>query len=113
MTHHFPHLQLFPHRTDRRPNQRRHPVRGHHAAGASPVVVSRPDGDAGLRSFATDEMHRAKVLFRGTFWLRQWAKLQRHEEQVRLTCAAQNLEEAGLRVFNSFGWSAPARISYV
>ncbi|WVZ61530.1 hypothetical protein U9M48_011391 [Paspalum notatum var. saurae] len=54
-----------------------------------------------------------QVLFRETFWLRQWAKLQRHEEQVRLTCAAQNLEEAGLRVFNSFGWSAPARISYV
>ncbi|WVZ96861.1 LOW QUALITY PROTEIN: hypothetical protein U9M48_042444 [Paspalum notatum var. saurae] len=35
-------------------------------------------------------------LAKGTFWLRQWAKLQRNEEHVQcITQGAKNLEEAG------------------
>ncbi|WVZ53261.1 hypothetical protein U9M48_004230, partial [Paspalum notatum var. saurae] len=44
-----------------------------------------------------------RVLFRGTFWLRQWAKLQRNEDQDWLLLGAQRLETASLQVFNSFG----------
>ncbi|WVZ74625.1 hypothetical protein U9M48_022786 [Paspalum notatum var. saurae] len=54
-----------------------------------------------------------QVLFRGTSWLRQWAKLQRNDDQQWLTQGAQNLEGAALRIFNSFGWQAPDRISFV
>ncbi|WVZ91755.1 hypothetical protein U9M48_037881 [Paspalum notatum var. saurae] len=55
-----------------------------------------------------------QVLFRGTFWLRHWAKFQRSDDLVQwLTQGAHNLEVAVLRVFTSFGWQAPARISFV
>ena len=55
-----------------------------------------------------------QVLFRGTFWLRQWARLQRNEELAQwLTQGAQSLEVVALRVFNSFGWQVPVRIGYV
>ncbi|WVZ54095.1 hypothetical protein U9M48_004955, partial [Paspalum notatum var. saurae] len=48
------------------------------------------------------------VLFRGTFWLRHWAKLQRSDDHVQwLTQGAHNLEMAALRVFSSFGCQAP------
>ncbi|WVZ81596.1 hypothetical protein U9M48_028951 [Paspalum notatum var. saurae] len=54
------------------------------------------------------------VLFRVTFWLRHWAKLQRNKDQVQwLTQGAHNLEVAAFRIFNSFGWQSPARISFV
>ncbi|WVZ53763.1 hypothetical protein U9M48_004664, partial [Paspalum notatum var. saurae] len=45
-----------------------------------------------------------QILFRGTFWLRHWAKLQRSDDLVQwLTQGAHNLEVAALRVFASFG----------
>ncbi|WVZ91915.1 hypothetical protein U9M48_038026 [Paspalum notatum var. saurae] len=52
------------------------------------------------------------VLFRGTFWLRQWAKLQRNEDQDWLLLGAQRLETASLQVFNSFGWNRCAEELY-
>ena len=46
-----------------------------------------------------------QVLFRGTYWLRQWAKLQRREElRLQLLLAGQRLETSALHFFSSNGW---------
>jgi len=55
-----------------------------------------------------------QVLFRGTFWLRHWAKLQRSEDRIHLLMqGTHNLEVVALRIFNSFGWLNLDRISDV
>ena len=46
-----------------------------------------------------------QVLFRGTHWLRQWARLQRHDDfRDQLTLAGQHLETSALHFFSSNGW---------
>jgi hypothetical protein len=46
-----------------------------------------------------------QVLFRGTYWLRQWAKLQRREVlRDQLLRAGQRLETSALQFFSSNGW---------
>ena len=46
-----------------------------------------------------------QVLFRGTYWLRQWAILQRHEDlKDLLISAATRLETSALAFFSSNGW---------
>ncbi|WVZ77096.1 hypothetical protein U9M48_024997, partial [Paspalum notatum var. saurae] len=54
-----------------------------------------------------------QVLFRGTHWLRVWAKLQQNEDktQVVIQCC-QRLETVALQVFASFGWPYVARLSF-
>ena len=51
-----------------------------------------------------------QVLFRGMYWLRQWALLQRHEHQHALVLQCQQLEKVVLRVFASFGWLLSSRL---
>ena len=46
-----------------------------------------------------------QVLFRGTHWLRQWAKFQRHEDRhEELVQAARHLESSALHFFHSNCW---------
>ena len=46
-----------------------------------------------------------QVLFRGTHWLRQWARLQRRDDLWdQLTLAGQHLETSALHFFSSSGW---------
>jgi len=48
-----------------------------------------------------------QVLFRGTHWLRQWAKLQRHDDlKDQLISVAQFLETSALEFFGSTGWQS-------
>ncbi|BAH95080.1 Os11g0147700 [Oryza sativa Japonica Group] len=52
-----------------------------------------------------------QVLFRGTHWLRQWAKLQRHEDlRSQLIAASQHLESSALQFFSSNGWLSARHI---
>ena len=45
-----------------------------------------------------------QVLFRGTHWLRQWARLQRRDDlRDQLTLAGQHLETSALHFFSSSG----------
>jgi hypothetical protein len=53
-----------------------------------------------------------QVLFRGTHWLRQWAKLQRRDDlRDQLILAGQYLETSALHFFNSNGWLSHRFIS--
>jgi hypothetical protein len=46
-----------------------------------------------------------QVLFKGTHWLRQWARLQRCDDlRDQLTLAGQHLETSALHFFSSSGW---------
>jgi len=46
-----------------------------------------------------------QVLFRGTHWLRQWARLQRHDDlRNQLILVGQLLELSALQFFGSNGW---------
>ena len=46
-----------------------------------------------------------QVLFRGIHWLRQWARLQRHDDlRDQLTLAGQHLEMPALHFFSFNGW---------
>ena len=46
-----------------------------------------------------------QVLFRGTHWLRQWARLQRRDDlRDQLTSAGRLLETSALHFFSSNGW---------
>ena len=46
-----------------------------------------------------------QVLFRGTHWLRQWARLQRRNDlRDQLILIGQHLETSALHFFNSNGW---------
>jgi len=54
-----------------------------------------------------------QVLFRGTHWLRQWARLQRHDDlRDQLTLAAQHLESSALQFFGSNGWLSTRHIGH-
>jgi hypothetical protein len=46
-----------------------------------------------------------QVLFRGTHWLWQWARLQQHDDLWdQLIHAGQHLETSALHFFTSNGW---------
>ena len=52
-----------------------------------------------------------QVLFRGAYWLRQWAKFQRHEDRhEELVQAARHLESSALHFFHSNGWLSLRRV---
>jgi hypothetical protein len=53
-----------------------------------------------------------QVLYRGTYWLQQWAQLQRHEEHAKeLMDACSALETTVMQVFIAFGWRFSNRIT--
>ena len=55
-----------------------------------------------------------QVLFRGTYWLRQWAGLQRHDDQRdQLVKVGQFLETSALQFFSSNGWLSSRYIGHV
>ena len=52
-----------------------------------------------------------QVLFRGTYWCRQWTLLQKkHEDSIILKEACTRLEMAALSFFKTYGWLHPKRI---
>jgi hypothetical protein len=54
-----------------------------------------------------------QVLFRGTHWLRQWARLQRHDDlRDQLMTAGQHLETSALQFFSSNGWLSTRHIGH-
>jgi len=54
-----------------------------------------------------------QVLFRGTHWLRQWAHLQRHDDQrEQLNLVGQVLETSALYFFSSNGWLSSSYIGH-
>ncbi|WVZ62492.1 hypothetical protein U9M48_012240 [Paspalum notatum var. saurae] len=87
---------------------------GQRALGFASVAVA-PTAGLHHSSLPPPRQHVPfRVLFRGTFWLRHWAKLQRNEDRAQwLTQGAHNLEVAALRIFNSFGWQNQGRISSI
>ena len=55
-----------------------------------------------------------QVLFRGTYWLRQWASLQRHDDQRdQLVQVRQFLETSALHFFSCNGWLSSRYIGHV
>ncbi|WVZ85157.1 hypothetical protein U9M48_032107 [Paspalum notatum var. saurae] len=51
--------------------------------------------------------------FRGTYWLRQWAILQRSEEcKHGLLQACRNLETVAMQLFSSFGWPHQSAVMF-
>jgi hypothetical protein len=51
------------------------------------------------------------VLFRGPYWLHQWAQLRRHEEDDKLLLKACGiLETLVIQIFANFGWHSRNRI---
>jgi hypothetical protein len=55
-----------------------------------------------------------QVLFRRTYWLRQWAGLQRHDDQRdQLIQVGQFLETPALQFFSSIGWLSSRYIGNV
>jgi len=54
-----------------------------------------------------------QVLFRGTHWLCQWAKLQRHDDlKDQLISAAQFLDTSTLEFFGSNGWQSQRFVGF-
>lgn len=54
-----------------------------------------------------------QVLYRGTYWLREWAQLQKHEEDiVSMIEACRSLEAMIMHIFVNFGRRFSNRISY-
>jgi hypothetical protein len=55
-----------------------------------------------------------QILFRGTHWLRQWAKLQRHDDRKdQMISVAQHLETSALEFFCSNGWFSQRHVGFV
>jgi hypothetical protein len=50
------------------------------------------------------------VIFRGTFWIRTWSVLSKHEGRTILKDGCRALEGASLEIFNKSGWNALKRI---
>jgi hypothetical protein len=52
-----------------------------------------------------------QVLFRATYWLRGWAQLQRHDEDIKLiNDECRKLETTIMHLFANFGWRFSIRI---
>ena len=55
-----------------------------------------------------------QLLFRGTHWLRQWARLQRCDDRRdQLILAGQHLEMSALHFFGSNGWLSNRHIGLI
>jgi hypothetical protein len=55
-----------------------------------------------------------QVLFRGTHWLRQWTRLQRHDDlRDQLILAAHHLETSALHFFSSIGWLGDVSLAFL
>ena len=55
-----------------------------------------------------------QLLFKGTHWLRQWARLQRCDDrQDQLILAGQHLETSALHFFGSNGWLSNRHIGLI
>jgi hypothetical protein len=55
-----------------------------------------------------------QVLFRGTHRLRQWAKLQRHDDRKdKMISVAQHLETSTLEFFGSNGWLSQRHVGFI
>ncbi|BAF26396.1 Os10g0378500, partial [Oryza sativa Japonica Group] len=53
------------------------------------------------------------VIFRATYWLRQWVQLQKYEEDgVFLNVACRNLETMVMQLFANYGWRFTNRLEY-
>ena len=53
-----------------------------------------------------------QVIFRGTYWIRYWALLQKENERPHVTLGCRVLETTAMEFFASNGWSFSYRISY-
>jgi hypothetical protein len=51
-----------------------------------------------------------QVIFRGTFWIRTWSVLSKHEGRTILKDGCHALEGASLEIFRKSGWNALKRI---
>jgi hypothetical protein len=51
-----------------------------------------------------------KVIFRGTYWARTWAKLSREEDGIELKKMCSLMEITVMEIFNKFGWTSRNRI---
>jgi hypothetical protein len=47
-----------------------------------------------------------QVIFRGTFWIRTWSILSKHEGRTILKDGCRALEGASLEIFDKLGWNA-------
>ena len=55
-----------------------------------------------------------QLLFKGTHWLRQWARLQRCDDRRdQLVLAGQHLEKSALHFFGSNGWLSNRHIGLI
>ena len=54
-----------------------------------------------------------QVLFRGTYWIRFWALLQKEEERPLVLEGCRALECSAMEIFVSNGWPFINRIAYV
>jgi sarcosine oxidase delta subunit len=53
-----------------------------------------------------------QVIYRGTYWCRSWALLQRHEvANEKLVHACRHLEKVAMMVFAHYGWRFSNRIT--
>jgi hypothetical protein len=53
-----------------------------------------------------------QVLYRGTYWCRFWAQLQRHEEDAKVIReACRKLETTVMQIFAFHGWQFSNRIA--
>jgi hypothetical protein len=53
-----------------------------------------------------------QVIYRGTYWCRSWALLQRHEvAKEKLVHACRHLEKVAMMVFAHYGWRFSNRIT--
>ena len=51
-----------------------------------------------------------QVIFRGTYWTREWATLSKEEEKTALFKSSQHLEGPALEFFHKAGWNFRRRI---
>ena len=52
----------------------------------------------------------AKVIFRATFWIRQWSMLHREDERQLFKVGCRKWETLILEIFAKYGWSFTNRI---
>ncbi|PUZ76059.1 hypothetical protein GQ55_1G260500 [Panicum hallii var. hallii] len=54
-----------------------------------------------------------QVLFRGTYWCRFWALLQKREEDANeMKAACRMLETSVMQIFAQYGWQFSNRITF-
>jgi len=53
-----------------------------------------------------------QVIFRGTYWTRNWARLSKEEEKTSLNECCQRLEACVMEIFSKAGWNFRNRIQH-